>query len=188
MKKLEGFFFDLYIHGSEFFADLRRLREEEQRKREHAERKRARAARILNRLQLVQRFDVWEATAHIERNFFGDNELRHERVKMLYAKKRRIEWVLTALYNYWAFDYVTPGLHPRKGLRWTRCCEMYRVLMESHNENVLQAKWDAKRAKVRQRRAKTEDRKAKNDALRAMGIDPKKKNDKTHTTSTDSTS
>jgi hypothetical protein len=174
MKKLEGFYFDLYIHGSEFFADLRKLHDEERKKRERIAKRLNRASRLLSRIKAVESFDIWERTSHIDRDFFGNNDTRNERVKQLFAKKARIHWVLVAMYNCIAFDYVPPGRKRSRYLRWSKCNLEYRANLEQHRENVLQRKWDAKRAKVRKRRESVESRKARNDALIAMGIDPNK--------------
>lgn len=167
----DEFWLDAYFMGSAFYEDYLAERVKDQKRKERQARNRAKAGRLLKRLQFVRDFDVWKATEHIEPDFFGDNTRRFNRVKQLHAKKNRIWWVLNALYHYWAFDYVAPGTNPKRGLTYSKYCKVYMGHKENHKENVLQAKWDAKRAKVRERRAKQ----AKRDAMRDMGINGKKK-------------
>jgi len=71
-------------------------------RREKVRRKanKARAVRLHNRLNIVRDYDVWTDTAQIE-----DTWDRYEQVKRAYRKKARLLWVLTALYQYWMFDY-----------------------------------------------------------------------------------
>lgn len=169
------FFLDLEMMDG-FFADIDALirqealdAEKQKRYWERRARNLVKAQRIQRRMQLVRDYDIWKLVAHMEADFFGEWDERNARIKLLYAKKTRLNWVLVSLYNYWAFDYKGPGFDPKKGLTFSRICRQYDNNFETFKEKLKQEKWDRKRARVRARRE------ARNDNLKGRA---KKERDK----------
>lgn len=170
------FWLDLEYVFSGFHREALEERKREQRERERREANRAKAMRLAMRLEVVRRFDIWKATEHIGPNFFGDNSKRYARVKQLYAKKARIEWILSSLYTYWMHGYVRPGTFPKKGLTYSKYRKVYMGHKDTLQEKIKQEKWDKKRAKVRKRRNRSGmTKRAMADALQAMGLAKLKK-------------
>lgn len=155
--------------ASQFFDDLDHETREIERERLRLERYWARrrangdkAYRVLLRWRKVEAIDLFKMTQHIEPNFFGEKTLQFDEVKRLYEKKARIVWFLAGLYRYLMFDDEGHGWSSKRGFHYSRHRKYYAKLREGLSEKVRQAKWDAKRARVRRRRELRE------------GIDPEK--------------
>lgn len=170
-KRIRGVFLkELEFLATPFARYLKDKFEADEKERARVARNRAKASRLLGRIERVRAFDIWEATKHIDRNFYGENDKRNTRVKQLYAKKNRIEWMLTAIYKFWAFDETVVGFNPRLGLkRWSRIRKKFLLMREEHHERVLQIKWDIKRQRVRAARARKAEKDAMKDILKDVG-------------------
>lgn len=121
-----------------------------------------RALHIQKWLNRVKNIDLFQMTAHIEPNFFGDKKAQFDEVKRLYEKKTRIVWVLSGLHHYLAFDEHLVKQTQHKKLTYSAFRKVYYKQLEKHRENIRQAKWDAKRARVRARREGSNHNKGKN--------------------------
>lgn len=145
------------IEALEFgaFRDLQDEIDKERRAYERRKRNEARGKRLLRRIYVVDHFDLWKATAHMRPNAFGNYD-RFERVKELHNKKARLQWILYAMYYKFVFNTPYNGMDRDKKLptKFSKFAKQYDRLYEDHLENVRQARWDEKRARVRARKQK----------------------------------
>jgi hypothetical protein len=156
------FFTDLKYHNefnSQWFWDLEEAKAREREQREKEEHYWARRRVNLHRalhfqvwLKRVEKIDLFKMTAHIEPNFFGEKQAQFDAVKKLHEKKARLIWVLSALHHYLAFDHHLFKQTQNKKLTYSAYRRVYLKQLEKHRENIKQAKWDAKRARVRDKR------------------------------------
>jgi hypothetical protein len=154
------------LEAQSIFDDFDQLAQEEklaEEKRERYRLKRERnlrkALRIRPRLYRVQNLDPWAETSHIPaEDDWGDRRPRYEAVKAFHARKDRLLWVLTSLYNYWSFDYVQgQSFKPNKRtLTFSFLADKYDTILDELRERVRQENWDRKRARVKSRREKRE--------------------------------
>ena len=155
----------------QFFLDLMDEIERDKREQRRRERNKQRGYRLAHRIKIVDSFDIWKATAHMRPNFF-DNDDRYEVVKVLYQKRQRLSWILHAMY--WRFVYDRPYRECTYKLgsgKFSRFSRLYEKIEANHHENVKQARWDEKRAKVRARRKGKRESKSdarKTEALRQL--------------------
>jgi hypothetical protein len=168
--KQEDFFTDLALIAAQgFFDDVSELKASEIREARRRTRDVGKAHRIYPRLLKVREFDSWDKTKHIEPDFFGDKHEQFKAVKTLELKRRRIEWILWAMYHSWMFG--VPCLGTKKyGSRYS----MYRKLWYKHAEalaeQMKQQFWDRKRERVRSRRNKVKKRNSRKTAEETLAV------------------
>jgi len=136
--------------------------EKAERYRLKRERNMLKALRIRPRLYRVQSFDIWANAEQQGEDDWGDLTPRNNEVKALYARKAKLVWILTTLFNYWSFDYRPTDFRPnKKTLTFSYLSKRYDEYLEQLKEQVRQDNWDRKRARVKAAREKREQRKAK---------------------------
>ena len=147
-----------------WFDDLEAIVRKEQEEREKLERYRARqqtntpkAIHIMRRIKRLEAIDLHRMTHHIPPDWFGERHLQFAEVQRLYIKKSRMLWYLKGLYHYLMFGLELPSWKAKRGVfAYSKHRAYYAKLLPQHAEKLKQARWDAKRARVKAAREKRE--------------------------------
>lgn len=139
--------------------------QDEQRERYRVRRGRnlKKALRIRPKLYAVRDFDIWAKSKIQGEDEWGDLGPRNREVKRLYAKRSRLLWIISTMYNYWAFDEKSNGLvkATRRTLTLSYLSKKYEEYLDTHRDNVRGKLWDYKQARHRARKEKREAKKNK---------------------------
>lgn len=137
--------------------------EQRERYRVRRERNLKKALRIRPRLYAVRDFDIWAKAKIQGEDEWGDLGPRDREIKRLHAKKFRLLWIISTMYNYWAFDEKSNGLikATKRTLTLSYLSKKYEEYLDTHRDNVRGKLWDYKQARHRARKEKREAERAK---------------------------